>query len=63
VVVIWLGLRSVAHAWLDIDSIADYLFAYIRYVLIGLWITWFAPLVFIKLGVAQPRNDAVLQQT
>jgi len=40
----------------DTPDLLGYSLRFLRYTLIGLWTAWLAPLVFIKLGLAQPRK-------
>jgi len=40
----------------DTPDLGGYSLRFLRYTLIGLWTAWLAPLVFIKLGLAQPRK-------
>jgi len=40
----------------DTPDLLGYSLRFVRYTLIGLWTAWLAPLLFIKLGLAQPRK-------
>jgi len=58
-----IGLAGVLILWAGLDtvfpegaSLLAYIFRYLRYALIGLWIAYLAPLVFIRLRLAKPVN-------
>lgn len=53
VLVIWYGLDKVFPSGEDIVSLA---FRYLRYALIGIWISGLAPYIFIKLNLAVPER-------
>ena len=49
VVLIWRGLGIVFPSG---EFLLAYFLRYLRYSLIGLWISWWAPLIFLRLGIA-----------
>lgn len=51
--VIYLGLGLLFPKTPDFLS---YVLRFIRYSMVGFWVTWLAPLIFVKLGLAQPRT-------
>lgn len=51
IIVIWFGLDQVFP---DGESLIPLVFRYFRYFMVGLWITFFAPLIFIRLRLANP---------
>jgi membrane-associated phospholipid phosphatase len=51
--VLWLGLK-IAFKHLEPAPV----FRFIRYFVVGLWGSWLAPMVFVKLGLAQRRSPA-----
>ncbi len=58
-----IGLVGVAVFWMGLDMIfpgnedlVSWTLRYVRYALTGLWISGLAPLVFIKLGLAEKEN-------
>jgi membrane-associated phospholipid phosphatase len=51
VVIIWLGLGQIFPEDQDLIS---YGLRYLRYALVGAWISWWAPLLFVRLGWAAP---------
>lgn len=53
VALLWFGLRVVFPSG---DTLVAYVFRYIRYALVGLWVTGIAPLLFIKLNIASRNN-------
>jgi membrane-associated phospholipid phosphatase len=57
VAVFYLGLKVVFP---DGDSLIPYIFRYIRYALVGAWVTGGAPYVFVKLKLAGAANLAKL---
>lgn len=50
VILLWFGLGAVFPRNPDLTS---YLLRFLRYTLIGLWVTWAAPLLFLKLKIAK----------
>ncbi len=50
VALFWFGLGQVFPENQDLIS---YGLRYLRYALVGLWVTWWAPLIFLRLGLAQ----------
>jgi len=50
VVILWFGLGLIFPREADLVS---YGLRFFRYTLVGLWVTWFAPLIFIKLKIAK----------
>ncbi len=54
VFLIWFGLDMVFP---DGDTVVAYLFRYLRYGLVGFWITFLAPKLFIALKLAEPSQD------
>jgi membrane-associated phospholipid phosphatase len=54
VFLIWFGLDQLFP---DGDTIVAYLFRYIRYGLVGFWITFLGPTIFLKLKLAKPSNS------
>jgi membrane-associated phospholipid phosphatase len=53
VVLIWAGLDRIFP---DGETLVPYLFRYLRYVLVSLWVTFLAPLVFIRTNLAKPGD-------
>lgn len=53
VLIIYLGLSLILPGGEDL--LAN-IFRYIRYALVGLWVSWLAPVVFYKLRLAQSQN-------
>jgi membrane-associated phospholipid phosphatase len=51
--ILWYGLGVVFPRETDLLS---YLLRYLRYALVGMWFTGLAPLVFIRLGLAEPKH-------
>ncbi|MGW8251887.1 MAG: hypothetical protein ACWGO1_14695 [Anaerolineales bacterium] len=51
-IVLWYGLGLVLP---DGETVLHYILRYIRYSLVGLWVTGLAPIVFIKLRLSQPE--------
>jgi membrane-associated phospholipid phosphatase len=51
--VIYLGLGLLFP---DTPDFLSYVLRFIRYSLVGFWAIWLAPLIFVKLGLAQPRT-------
>lgn len=51
VILIWSGLDMVFPSG---DSLVAYVFRFLRYALVGLWISYLAPLVFYRLKLAHP---------
>jgi hypothetical protein len=54
VIVLWFGLGAIFPRG---DFVLAYSLRYLRYALIGLWISAIAPLIFIRLGLARFQND------
>ncbi len=62
----WLGIFGVLILWAGLDAIfpdgdtfIPYLFRYLRYFLVGFWITFLAPKFFVKIKIAEtgsPQN-------
>ena len=51
--IIYAGLGMVFP---DSPNLLSFSLRFLRYSLVGLWAIWLAPLVFVKLGLAQPRR-------
>jgi hypothetical protein len=51
VLVIWAGLDQFFP---DGETLIPLFFRYLRYFLVGLWMSWLAPLLFIRLHIANP---------
>ena len=51
--ILYLGLGALFPRTSDLVS---YGLRFLRYALIGLWVIWLAPMVFIRLGLAKPRS-------
>lgn len=51
VVLLWYGLKLVFYSG---DDLLGYTLRYIRYALVGLWVSGIAPTLFIRFGLAQP---------
>jgi len=56
VVIIWFGL---GHVFPKGDTFISYTCLYLRYALLGLWISALAPLLFMRLKLAQPAHPAL----
>ena len=56
VFVLWQGLGAVFDLAAADETMLSYTLHYIRYALIGVWITAFAPLVFVKFGLAESKQ-------
>lgn len=56
VLLLWRGLGLLLPG--D-ESLSGYFFRYLRYILIGLWVTGLAPFLFIRLRLAQPLKNTV----
>ena len=50
ILIIWMGLKAIFPGG---ETSAGLIFRYIRYALVGLWMTVFAPLIFVKLHLAE----------
>jgi membrane-associated phospholipid phosphatase len=57
VVLVWMGLGSVFP---DGEYLLAYLLRYLRYALVGLWVSGLAPWLFVRLGLAAP-SDRILE--
>lgn len=55
VLIIWAGLDAVFPAG---DTLIPYIFRYLRYSLVGFWITFIAPNLFIQLKIARPTPSS-----
>jgi hypothetical protein len=53
VLILWQGLGAAFDLLAADETLAGYLLRYIRYSLIGGWISAFGPLVFIRLGLVE----------
>jgi membrane-associated phospholipid phosphatase len=53
IVIIWYGLDLVFP---DGENLVPLIFRYIRYFLVGLWVTYLGPLLFIRLRLAKPSK-------
>ncbi len=53
VILIWFGLDQIFPGGEDIIS---YLLRYVRYALVGVWVSGFAPAIFIQLRLAEPKH-------
>lgn len=51
--IIYFGLKLIFP---DTPDFIGYVFRFVRYSMVGFWVTWLAPLIFVKLGLAQPRT-------
>lgn len=54
VLLIWAGLDAVFP---DGSTFVPYLFRYLRYALVGFWITFLAPTIFIRIKIAHPSQS------
>jgi membrane-associated phospholipid phosphatase len=54
VLILWAGLDAVFP---DGDTLIPYIFRYLRYGLVGFWITYLAPRIFIHLKIALPSSS------
>ena len=54
VLILWAGLDAVFP---DGDTLIPYIFRYLRYALVGFWITFLAPIIFIQLKIARPSSS------
>jgi hypothetical protein len=57
VVLLWLGLGAVFPSG---EYLLAYVLRYLRYALIGAWISALAPLIFIRLGLAKAANPRLV---
>jgi membrane-associated phospholipid phosphatase len=55
IMVIWYGLDVIFP---DGEALVPYIFRYIRYFLVGFWVTYLGPILFIKLRLADPSRRA-----
>ena len=53
ILIIWYGLGAVLPRN---DDLLSYTLYYLRYCTVGLWVSCLAPLIFFRLGLAQPKN-------
>ena len=51
--VIYLGLGLLFP---DTQDLLSFVLRFVRYSLVGFWAIWLAPLIFVKIGLAQPRR-------
>ena len=56
VAVLWFGLGAVFPRG---ESLLPYVLRYLRYALVGLWVTGLAPWLFIRLGLAERDNPTI----
>lgn len=54
VIILWFGLGQVFPRG---DDLASFLLRYLRYGLIGAWVSAIAPLLFVRLGLVKPRDS------
>lgn len=59
VVILWYGLKLVFYSGEDLLA---YTLRYIRYALVGLWVSGIAPALFIRFGLAQPDTRVTSHQ-
>jgi membrane-associated phospholipid phosphatase len=55
ILIIWYGLDMVFP---DGEALVPHIFRYIRYFLVGFWVTYLGPIIFIKLKLAEPLKQA-----
>ena len=53
ILIFWMGLKALFPGG---ESAAALIFRYIRYALVGLWVTAIAPLIFVKLHLAEHKD-------
>jgi membrane-associated phospholipid phosphatase len=58
VIVLYFGLGAVFPRG---EELLPYILRFIRYTLVGLWVAWAAPLIFIRLGLAQGSAPTIDQ--
>jgi hypothetical protein len=54
VIILWFGLDLIFPSG---EAFVPYLFRYVRYALVGIWISFLAPLVFFRLKLLKLAND------
>ncbi|MBV7331769.1 phosphatase PAP2 family protein [Chloroflexi bacterium TSY] len=54
---IWQGLDALFSIFATDESLPGYLLRYIRYTLVGLWIAYWAPTLFVRWGLAAPAKE------
>jgi len=54
IVIIWYGLDMVFP---EGENLVPLIFRYLRYFLVGLWVTYLGPKLFIRLKIAKPSNN------
>jgi hypothetical protein len=59
VLILWQGLGLVFDLLAPAETLLAHILRYIRYSLVGLWISALAPLLFIRLGLLPPREETL----
>jgi hypothetical protein len=59
VLILWRGLGLVFDLLAPDETLPAHLLRYLRYSLVGLWISALAPLLFIRLGLLSAREKAL----
>lgn len=56
VLLIWFGLDQIFP---DGETLIPYVFRYLRYFFVGIWITYLAPLIFLRFRLADPQEKQI----
>jgi membrane-associated phospholipid phosphatase len=59
-ILFWLGLR-VLFGFIEVSYPVESILRFVRYALTGIAITWLAPLLFVRLGLAEQEVDTMTQ--